>query len=119
MLAADIEKHWNATIGKPLRFVGGDPQLAYGVSPYLPDQPLPYVYDRVTPTIERSEVDKHGIVLLCVETHAADCREDLKSFEADGRVNADTQIWTVSLARRFGGFTGPPKGYYIVSIPPR
>jgi hypothetical protein len=119
MLAADIEKHWNATIGKPLRFVGGDPQLAYGVSPYLPDQPLPYVYDRVRSTIERSEVDKHGIVLLCVETHAADCREDLKSFEADGRVNADTQIWTVSLARRFGGFTGPPKGYYIVSIPPR
>ena len=112
-LAADIEKHWNATIGKPLRFVGGDPQLAYGVAAYLSDQPLPYVYDRVTPTIERSEVDKHGIVLLCVETHATDCREDLKSFEKD------TQIWTVSLARRFGGFTGPPKGYYIASIPPR
>jgi hypothetical protein len=119
MLAADLEKHWNATIGKPLRFVGGDPQLAYGVSPYLPDQPLPYVYDRVRSTIERSEVVKHGIVLLCVETHAADCREDLKSFETDGGVNADTQTWTVSLARRVGGFTGPPKGYFIVSVPPR
>ena len=79
MLAADLEKHWNATIGKPLRFVGGDPQLAYGVSPYLPDQPLPYVYDRVRSTID----------------------------------------WTVSLARRVGGFTGPPKGYFIVSVPPR
>ena len=46
MLAADIEKHWNATIGKPLRFVGGDPPLAYGVAAYLSDRPLPYVYDR-------------------------------------------------------------------------
>src|SRR5262249_56931960 len=51
MLAADIEKHWNATVNKPLRFVGGDPQLAYGVAAYLSDQPLPHVYYPVTPAI--------------------------------------------------------------------
>jgi len=32
-----------------------------------------------------------------------------KASKTNGPVNEDTQIWTVSLARRFGGFTGPPK----------
>jgi hypothetical protein len=119
MLAANIEKHWNAAVGKPLRFVGEDPHLAYGVAAYLPDHPLPYVYDHVRSTIERSEVDKHGIVLLCVDTYAADCRKDSKLFESGGQANAHIQFWTVLLARRFAGVVGPAIGYYIVSIPPR
>ena len=115
MLAVDIERHWNVT-GKSLRFVGGEPQLAYGVSVYLADHPIPYVYDRVRSMIERSEVDNEGIVLLCVETYAA-CRAYVESFEIQS--NADIQSRTVSLARRFAGVAGPPIDYYIVSIPPR
>jgi hypothetical protein len=118
MLAADIEKHWNPTVGEPLRFVGGDPQLAYGVAAYLSDQPLPYVYDRATPTIERADVDKHGIVLLCVKAYAVDCREDLKSFKIVGQADAEIHSRIVSLERHLAGVKGPSIAYRIISITP-
>src|SRR5664279_693133 len=69
-LAAEIERAWHELTPLPLRFVDGDPDIAYGVSAYALGRPraLPGM-----PAPSAAELARSGVVLVCFADDAV-CR---------------------------------------------
>jgi 4-amino-4-deoxy-L-arabinose transferase-like glycosyltransferase len=116
-LAAAIDKAWHDATGKPLRFVGGDPVLAFGTVFYLADRPRVFAEfdDRAKPATDPAEVARDGIAMACM---AADrvCAAMLRPREAtSGAVHRSE----VEIVRRYLGVNGPPQRYLIVIVPPK
>ena len=68
LLAAEVERLWRAASPQPLRFVGGDTQIAEGVAAYAPD--APHVLPGLPPPSE-AELAQSGFVLVCFAEEAA------------------------------------------------
>ena len=62
LLAIEVEREWRALTAQPLRFVGGDADLAYGVASYAGDRPRA-ITDMPQPSA--AELAHSGVVFVC------------------------------------------------------
>ncbi len=111
-LAAQVESAWRKLTPRPLRFVGGDAEIAYDVIANADERP------RALPGMPRpsaAELAASGMVLLCFEEDFA-CRRDAaqRALQVAGSRTIETDI-----ARSYLGFAGKPQRYAIVILPPR
>jgi 4-amino-4-deoxy-L-arabinose transferase-like glycosyltransferase len=115
-LAAFVATEWRKVTAAPIRLVGGDANLAYGVAFYLPDRPssFPAFSRKATPWVDDTRIARQGIVLLCP---AADQRCIAASAAlAEGR--PASRRFTVEFTRSYLGVAGKPARYSIVIVPP-
>jgi 4-amino-4-deoxy-L-arabinose transferase-like glycosyltransferase len=109
LLAAEIERVWHEATPQPLRFVGGDAEIAYDVIAAAADKPraLP---DMAQPSAD--ELAHSGMALVCFAedpgcVHAAEQRAP-----TGRRVETD-------IVRNYWGMPGKPQRYTIIIVPPR
>jgi hypothetical protein len=116
-LAGAMEQAWQAASDQPLRFVGGDPVLAFGTVFYFSDRPLVFAEfdDRSTPSIDPGRVDRAGIAMACLASDQA-CANMLRPRETR---SAGVRHTEVEIMRRYFGVAGPPERYLIVIVPPK
>lgn len=109
LLAGQIERAWHESTPQPLRFVGGDADLAYGVVTYASERPraLP---DMAPPGA--AELAQSGQVIVCFAEDFGCARNAVARAPAARRI--DTEI-----ARAYLGTPGRPQRYTIIIVPPR
>jgi len=111
LLADEVERAWHAITPQPLRFVGGDTDIAYGVIAYARDRP------RALPGLPRPsalELSQSGEVLVCFA-------EDADCWHAAARSAAKvgpSRTLDVEVARAFLGMPGREQRYAITLVPP-
>lgn len=112
LLAAQVESLWHQTTPSPLRFVGGDTDLAYGVISYAPERPRA-LSDMPPPAAET--LRRSGMVLVCFAADAG-CKAKAAAIarSAPGSRTIDADIM-----RNFLRFPGKLQHYTIVIVPPR
>ena len=115
-LAAEVEKMWRATSDKPLRLVGGNQDLAYGVAFYLPERPsvFPYLLPREAPWVTDARIAREGLVILCVQS-VRECVQQAEQRAAKGPPGRRAEV---ELARSHFGIAGKPERYVIITMPP-
>ena len=112
LLAQEVERDWRALTPQPLRFVGGDADLAYGVIAYAADAPraLPELPQPGAVTLKRD-----GLALVCFAEETG-CQRDAAAKAA--AIGPGRTI-DVTITRNFWRFPGKPQRYVIVIVPPR
>ena len=110
LLAQEIERQWLPVA--PLRFVGGNTDLAYGVAAYAHDAPraLPGISPPGAP-----ELIKSGLVLICFADDA-NCRS---AAAAKAATVGSNRVFDTTITRNFLGFPGKPQRYAITIVPPK
>jgi 4-amino-4-deoxy-L-arabinose transferase-like glycosyltransferase len=109
LLAMQIERAWHEATAQPLRFVGGDAEIAYGVIAYAGDRPraLP---DMAPPS--DLELAQSGMALVCFAEDTG-CVHEAESRAPTGRrIEAE-------ILRNYWRMPGKPQRYTIVIVPPR
>jgi hypothetical protein len=109
LLAAQVERVWTQATQQPLRYVGGDAEIAYSVAAYAYDRPhaLPGL-----PPPDATRLRQSGMVLICFAEDTG-CVSLARAHNPDGGVMT-TEIW-----RHYWGMPGKPQRYNIVIVPPR
>lgn len=112
-LAMQVERSWREATLHPLRFVGGNPDLAYAVIAYAPDAPraLPGM-----PPPTDAELKRDGVVFVCFAEDTG-CRKNATTQAS--RMGPGRSIVTFTLTRHFLGIPGRPQRYAITVAPPR
>jgi 4-amino-4-deoxy-L-arabinose transferase-like glycosyltransferase len=112
LLAAQVERAWHDATPQPLRYVGGDTDIAYGVIAYAGERPraLPGL-----PAPSDAELTHAGMVLVCFAENTI-CRQAAETLAA--RVGPSRRIES-EIVRNFLGFAGKPQRYTILIVPPR
>ena len=116
-LAAVVERTWRDATPQPLRFIGGDGELAYGTAFYLarPATVFPDNNRQLAPWVDASELALAGIVLVCPASEEH-CIARSKGYAGNfPRFGVDE----VTLAKRYLGVEGPRRNFVIVTVPPR
>jgi 4-amino-4-deoxy-L-arabinose transferase-like glycosyltransferase len=108
LLAMQIAREWNRVTPLPLRYVGGNEEIAYDVAAYEQDRPhaLPNL-----PAPDANDLRHSGEVLVCFAEEAA-CRQAAEKSPGARTIESTIQ-------RNFWRFPGKPQGYTIVVVPPR
>ncbi len=109
LLAGQVERAWHDATAQPLRYVGGEADLAYGVITYASERP------RALPDLPQpsdAELAQSGMVLVCF-AEDANCRRAAATRAPGGRI-IESEI-----VRNFLGFAGRAQRYTIVMVPPR
>ncbi len=108
MLAERVEAAWRTGTSEPLKYVGGNADLAYGVVAYAQGRPqaLPGL-----PALPRARLRSSGLALVC---EAADDRCTIQSNQIDP---ASRKI-QFELERNFLGIAGRPQRYILMLVPP-
>lgn len=111
-LAARIEHDWHALTSKPLRYVGGNQDIAYGVTGYASDRPMSLVG---LPQPSPAQLRKDGVVFVCF---AADkgCRRDAAARAAG---LGPSRLIEPTLTRSFLGVAGRPQAYAVRMVLPQ
>lgn len=111
-LAAEIERAWHAMTPLPLRFVDGDPDIAYGIGAYAAERPraLPNM-----PAPGEAELKRSGVVLVCFADDAV-CRSTAAPRAAGV---AGSRTFETEIVRNYWRWPGQPRRYSIVILPPR
>jgi 4-amino-4-deoxy-L-arabinose transferase-like glycosyltransferase len=111
LLAEEVERDWRATALAPLRFVGGDADLAYGAIAYAADRPraLPDL-----PPRSQAELAQAGMVLVCFAEDAG-CRN---MAQAQAAHVGPSRTVVSEIRRNFLGFAGKPQSYALIIVPP-
>jgi hypothetical protein len=112
LLAGEVAGAWHLMTPRPLRFVGGDADLAYGVVSYAPARPRALI-DMAPPAA--AELARGGQAIVCFAEDAG-CRGDAAAQAA--RVAGSRSIET-TIVRNFLRQPGKPQRYVIVLVPPR
>ncbi|HMJ40746.1 MAG TPA: glycosyltransferase family 39 protein [Pseudolabrys sp.] len=109
LLAAQIEQNWHQSTPLPLRYVGGDPEIAYSIVAYAYDKPhaLPGM-----PAPSPAQLKQSGMALVCF-AEDTNCVSRARAHNPDGGVMT-TEIW-----RYYWGMPGKPQRYNIVIVPPQ
>jgi Dolichyl-phosphate-mannose-protein mannosyltransferase len=112
LLAAQVERAWHGLSKEPLRYVGGDAGIAYGVIAYAGDRPraLPGL-----PQPSRAELAHRGVALVCFAEDAG-CRWNADAQAAQVGPSLGSEI---EITRKFLGLPGRAQRYAIVIVPPR
>jgi 4-amino-4-deoxy-L-arabinose transferase-like glycosyltransferase len=116
-VAQATQQAWRAITGAPLRYIGGEGDLAYGVAFYLPDRPtaFPDLNRFMAPWVEPSEVTRDGIALVC-PMEAEGCVEKMRGYAANA---SRFSIDEVALSNRYLGRDGAPKRFLIIVVAPQ
>jgi len=109
LLADEVARLWHAATPQPLRFVGGDGDLADGVVTYAAERPRALTD---MPPPDAAELARSGMAIVCFAENAG-CRSNASAQAATGR-RTETEI-----VRNFLGFPGKPQRYTIFIVPPR
>lgn len=117
LLAEKVQQVWRAGTDRPLRFVGGDTDLAYGVAFYLPSRPSAATsMDASTASTDReARIARDGIALVC-PAERRDCLADIARQAARGPTRQRVEV---EIVRDHFGIPGAPARYVIVTISPR
>jgi 4-amino-4-deoxy-L-arabinose transferase-like glycosyltransferase len=109
LLAMQIESAWHEATPLPLRFVGGDAEIAYDVAAAAVDQP------RALPDIlapDDAELAQAGMALVCFV-------EDLGCVHAAQARAPGARLIESDVLRNYFGLPGKPQRYTVVIVPPR
>jgi len=109
-LAGEVERLWYQSTPQPLRFIGGDADLAYGVAAYAADRPRALTGMPAPPA---SELARSGFVRLCLAEDAV-CRSRAVAHSGPAAKLVETEI-----VRNFLRFAGKPQRYTIYIVPPQ
>jgi 4-amino-4-deoxy-L-arabinose transferase-like glycosyltransferase len=111
LLAQQVEALWHQMTPAPLRFVGGDADLAYGVVTYAPDRPRALTN---LPAPSTAELERDGAVYVCFSEDKG-CQS-----EAEKRAASVPGSQTVAsdITRAVHGRLRKPQRYTIVIVPP-
>jgi dolichyl-phosphate-mannose-protein mannosyltransferase len=112
LLAVEVEKIWREATPLPLRFVGGDGDIALGVVAYAKDKPRALLAGLPDPSA--AYLEGSGMVLLCFTGDAA-CLNEIK-VRAGAALNSITHT---SIFQKSWGTVLPSRSYTIVIVPPR
>jgi hypothetical protein len=114
-LAEKVELAWREATDRPLRLVGGDADLAYGVGFYLRSRPGAVPAIEVAGRSADQRITRDGAAIVCFATSES-C---IASAQARAEGHPGARHRDVALVRRFWGVSGPPNRYVIVVVPPR
>ena len=114
LLAERVAHEWRRVTDRPLKMVGGDSDLAFGVAFYLPGRPeaFPDFNRTLAPWVDMTRLQRDGMAIVCP---AADQRCALRGAAVNlggTRVEAD-------ITRSYFGKPGATGRYLIVIVPPR
>lgn len=112
LLAVEVERLWHAQVPAPLRFVGGEGDIALGVVAYAKDRPRVLLSGLREPSADYLE--RSGMVLLCFTGDEA-CLNQIK-VRAGATVNSITHT---SVFQKSWGKALPMRSYTIIIVPPR
>ena len=112
LLAAQVERAWHAVTPQPLRFVGGNGDIAFGVITYASDRPRAL---NDWPQPSRAELSQRGLALVCFADDA-DCRRRAETQAASVGPSVGAEV---TVNRPFLGQPGEPRRYAILIVPPR
>jgi hypothetical protein len=112
VLAYQVERAWHDATPQPMRYVDGDPDIAYGVAAYAGDRPraLPGL-----PAPSEAQLAQSGMVLVCF-AEDANCRQAANALAA--RIGPSRRIKS-EIVRNYLSFAGKPQRYTILIVPPR
>jgi 4-amino-4-deoxy-L-arabinose transferase-like glycosyltransferase len=113
LLAPRVAAEWRQVTDKPLRFVGGSADLAYGVAFYLPDAPSAYpdFSRQLAPWIDPAQVARDGIVFVCLASDQG-C---LTAARQQGQAARQVEV---EIVRNYFDIPGRPERYVILIILP-
>jgi 4-amino-4-deoxy-L-arabinose transferase-like glycosyltransferase len=114
LLAERVAHEWRLRTDRPLRVVGGDVDLAYGVAVYLPSRPLPYpeFNRKLAPWVDPARLHRDGIAIVC----RADDPTCPVAASAQGLTGPRVEV---DITRSHFGTPGKTGRYLIVIVPPR
>lgn len=112
LLAGEIERAWRLTSPQPLRFVGGDADIAFGVIAYAADRPRAL---NDMPAPGAAELARSGMVLVCFAEDAG-CRGDAAAKAAGV---AGSRVIESTVVRNYLRQPGKPQRYTVTIVPPR
>jgi 4-amino-4-deoxy-L-arabinose transferase-like glycosyltransferase len=117
LLARAVEQAWHETTDRPLRLVGGQGDLAYGVAFYAAEKPsaLPDFDRKLAFWITPERLVREGIALVCASSDRL-CVTNAESLAAAGPPGRRSEV---ALARRHFGSEGASARYLIITVPPR
>lgn len=110
LLAGEVERLWYQSTPQPLRFIGGDADLAYGVAAYAAGRPRALTG---MPEPSAGELARSGFVWLCFGEDM-NCRSQAVRRGGPAAKLVETQI-----VRDFLRFAGKPQRYTIYVVPPQ
>jgi hypothetical protein len=114
LLADRVAHEWRRVTDKPLKMVGGDSDLAYGVAFYLPSRPqaFPDFNRLLAPWVDVTRLPRDGIAIVCPASDPT-CVLPAAALNLTGpRIEAD-------LTRSYFGKPGATGRYLIMIVPPR
>jgi len=110
LLAGEVERLWFQATPQPLRFIGGDADLAYEVAAYAADRPHALTG---MPPRPANELAQSGFVWICFAEDPI-CRRKGAARGGPAAKQVETEI-----VRNFLRFAGKPQRYTIFIVPPR
>lgn len=111
LLAVEAERLWHEAMPNPLRFVGGDGDIALGVVTYAKDKPRALLPGLPEPGAEY--LRRSGMMLICFTGDAA-CLSDVNRRVA----GAPSRTTQTAISQKSWGTVLPPRSYTIVIVPP-
>jgi hypothetical protein len=117
LLTQAVERAWHETTNRPLRLVGGQANLAFGVAFYSPDRPSAIPdFDRVqAPWATPERIARDGIALVC----GSEDRGCLTSAETLSGAAANARRSDVTVQAHRLGLDGPRARYVVIAVPPQ
>jgi 4-amino-4-deoxy-L-arabinose transferase-like glycosyltransferase len=112
LLASQVERAWHEVTPQPLRYIGGDAEIAYDVVAVAVERPraLPNM-----PAPSEAELAQSGMAMVCFADDAS-CRS--AASQRATRVAASRTIES-EIVRNYLKVPGKPKRYSIVIVPPQ
>jgi 4-amino-4-deoxy-L-arabinose transferase-like glycosyltransferase len=113
LLAERVAHEWRRVTDKPLRMVGGDIDLAYGVAFYLPGRPsaFPGFNSTLAPWVDVTRLARDGMAIVC-QAGDSSCASPAAALHLSGpRIEVD-------ITHTYLGAPGPTGRYVITIVPP-
>jgi Dolichyl-phosphate-mannose-protein mannosyltransferase len=116
-LARAVERAWRAATDRPMGYVAGDGDYAYGVAFYLPwpATVFPDFNRELAPWVDGAAMVRGGVALVCPADNES-CVARIRAYAANA---ARFQIDEQTLATRFLGVDGVARRFVIVVVPPQ
>ncbi len=110
-LAAQVENTWHDSTAKPLRYVGGETDLVYGVLTYVRSRPQ-LLLDPLEWHAKR--VKEYGIAFVCFAGNS----ECIAASSKIADENPASRKIETQLVRNYFGIPSQPGNYMIFIVPP-
>lgn len=112
LLARQVEQAWHQMTPEPLRFVGGEADLAYGVATYAADRPRALTD---MPPPNAVELARGGAVYVCfAEDQGCRLAAAKRAVDIPGSRTVESTV-----VRGFLRMPGQPQRYTLVLVPPQ